>query len=260
MPRPRTALPRTDPLDAKDRNARRQGLGPRTQAQVFSRKKFFFRRSQKKFFKKILLVLELRSRGFYVQAYADDLAVLVTGAIVLWLRGMAQNWALEQEVQTSNKKTEIVLFTHKRNPDLGSLSMNGPKLELSKEARLLGVTLDSKLTCKPHLNQIARKATTALMQCRQIVGKTLEINPSMMKWIYTDMIRPIMSYTCVSWAGGLNKKYLVRKLTKMQRLARLMISSAFPGTPLVLWKYCSTLLPLRNFCWLRQCRVIQNHS
>ena len=38
-PRPRTALPRTDPLKAKDRNARDQGQRPRTQAQVFSEKK-----------------------------------------------------------------------------------------------------------------------------------------------------------------------------------------------------------------------------
>ena len=53
----------------------------------------------------------------------------------------------------------------------------------------------------------------------------------MMKWIYTAMIHPIMSYVCVSWAGGLNKKYLVRKLTNVQRLACLMVSSAFPGTP-----------------------------
>ena len=45
------------------------------------------------------------------------------------------------------------------------------------------------------------------------------------------MIRPIMSYACVSWAGGLNKKYPVRKLTKLQRLAFLMILSAFPRTP-----------------------------
>ena len=103
--------------------------------------------------KKFLLVLELRSRCFYVQAYADDLAVLVTGADMLWTRGMAQkainiaaNWASEQELQFSSKKTKIVLFTHKRNLDLGSLSMNGSKLEPSKEARLLGVTLHRKLT------------------------------------------------------------------------------------------------------------------
>ena len=35
--RPRTAFPSTDTLEAKDRNARRQG--PRTQAQVLSKKK-----------------------------------------------------------------------------------------------------------------------------------------------------------------------------------------------------------------------------
>ena len=46
------------------------------------------------------------------------------------------------------------------------------------------------------------------------------------------MIRPIMSYACVSWAGGLNKKYLVRKFTQVQRLACLMILSAFPVTPI----------------------------
>ena len=36
-PRPRTAFPRTDPLEAKDRNARSQG--PRTQPQVVFKKK-----------------------------------------------------------------------------------------------------------------------------------------------------------------------------------------------------------------------------
>ena len=38
-PRPRTALQRADPLEAKDRKARGQGL--RTPAQVFSKKKVF---------------------------------------------------------------------------------------------------------------------------------------------------------------------------------------------------------------------------
>ena len=116
--------------------------------------------------------------------------MLVTGAGMLWIRGIAQkainiaaNWALEQELQFSSKKTEIVLFTHKRNPDLVSLSMNGSKLELSEEARLLGVTLDNKVTWKPRIIPITSKATTALLQCKQTVGKTWGIKPSMMKWI-----------------------------------------------------------------------------
>ena len=83
------------------------------------------RSPKKNVFKKFLLVLELRGRGFYVQAYAHDLAVLVTGADMLWIRGLAQkalsiaaNWASEQELQFSSKKTEIVVFNHQRNPDL----------------------------------------------------------------------------------------------------------------------------------------------
>ena len=159
----------------------------------------------------------------------------------------AANWASEQELQFSSKKTEIVLFTLKRNPDLGSLSMNGSKLELSKEVRLLGVTLDSKLTWKTHTTQINRKATTALMQYRQIVGKTWGTKPSLLKWIYTAMIRPIMSYACLSWAGGLNKKYLVRKLKMVQRLACLMISSAFLGTPTGALEILLNITPIEEF-------------
>ena len=78
--------------------------------------------------------------------------MLLTGADMLWITVMAQkaiiiaaNWASEQELQFSSKKIQIVLFTHKWNPDLGFLSMNGSKLELSWEARLLSaVTIDGK--------------------------------------------------------------------------------------------------------------------
>ena len=61
-PRPRTAFPRTDTLEAKDRNARGQGQEPRTQAQVLSKKKrssqkFFKRSPQKNVFQKIFQAL-----------------------------------------------------------------------------------------------------------------------------------------------------------------------------------------------------------
>ena len=60
-PRPRTAFPRTDPLEAKDRNARGQGQEPRTQAQVLSKKrssqKFFRRSTKNNVFQKFFQVL-----------------------------------------------------------------------------------------------------------------------------------------------------------------------------------------------------------
>ena len=69
----------------------------------------------------------------------------------------------------------------------------------------------------------------------------------MMKWIYTAMIRPIMSYACVSWAGGLNKKHLVRKLTKVRKLACLMISLGFPGTPTGALEILLNINPTQEF-------------
>ena len=52
-PRPRTAFPRTDSLEAKDRNAR--GQGPRTQARVLSKKK-------KKVFTKIFQAISKKKK------------------------------------------------------------------------------------------------------------------------------------------------------------------------------------------------------
>ena len=68
-----------------------------------------------------------------------------------------------------------------------------------------------------------------------------------MKWIHTAMICPIMPYTCVSWAGGLNKKYQVRTLTKVQRLVCLMISSGFSGTPIGALKILPNITPIEEF-------------
>ena len=55
--------------------------------------------------------------------------------------------------------------------------MKGSKFQPSQEAKLLGVTLDSKLMWTPRIILITRKATPAFMQCRQIVGKTWGTKP-----------------------------------------------------------------------------------
>ena len=56
-----------------------------------------------------------------------------------------------------------------------------------------------------------------------------------------------MSYACVSWTGSLSNKHLVRKFTKVQRLACLMISSAFPGTPTGTLEILLNITPIEEF-------------
>ena len=78
-PNPRTAFPKTNHLEVKDRNARDQGQGPRTLAQVFSKKrspKFFCRQSPKEENKKGL-------RKFFARFLAFSNKILTVQKIVL---------------------------------------------------------------------------------------------------------------------------------------------------------------------------------
>ena len=79
----------------------------------------------------------------------------------------------------------------------------------------------------------------------------------MMKWIYTATIRSIVSYACVSWAGGLNKKYRVRKLTMVHRLACLIISSAFPGNPTGALEILLNITPIEG---ILLAEVVRGHA
>ena len=172
---------------------------------------------------------------------------------MLWIKGrnqkalnIASNWAQNQELQFSSKKTEIVLFTNKRKPAFGTLRLNGRQLKISKEATLLGITLDSKLTWKLHITRIARKATVALLQCRQMVGRAWKLNSANMRWIYTAMTTT-RHHICGYILGcGVGKKYLAKKLSRIRTLACLMISSAFPSTPTGALEMLLNIIPINE--------------
>ena len=156
------------------------------------------------------LLVDLRNRDFHVLGHADDVTILVTGTNMLWIKGRAQkalniasNWAHNQELQFSSKKTETVLFTKKGSRISEPAFKRTPARNFPKSNTTIGVTLDSKLTWKLHIPRIARKATVALLQCRQIVGRAWGLNPTSMRWIYTAMIRPVITYACTSWEAGL---------------------------------------------------------
>ena len=167
---------------------------------------------------------------------------------MLWIKGRAQkalniasNWAHNQELQFSNKKTKIVLFINKRKPDFGTFRLKGHQREISKEATLLGVTLDSKLTWKPHV-YLETNSTW-----KQTVGRAWGLNPTSMRWIYTAMIRLVIKYARTSWVGEVNKKNLAKKLSRVQRLACLTISSAFPSTPSGALEMLLNIMPINEF-------------
>ena len=61
--------------------------------------------------------------------------------------------------------------------------------------KILGVTMDEKLTFASHINQVERKSSTGLKTIREIKGLA-RISRSSLLQIYNSLVRSIMEYAC----------------------------------------------------------------
>ena len=52
-----------------------------------------------------------------------------------------------------------------------------------------------------------------------------------MKWIYTGVIRPKLTYACLTWGNKINTKILQQKLSSLNRLACLLTANLTRTTP-----------------------------
>jgi hypothetical protein len=144
-------------------------------------------------------------------------------------------WCSTKGLSISALKTKIIMFTWNRKWTLRPIKVGNTTIGLSNSAKFLGVTLDNKLNCNEHISNITKKATSSLtlMQCTKAVGSTWGLNPKTCKWIYTAVIRPILSYCACVWIRATNTKTTATKLERVQALAvalRIM-SRAMPSTP-----------------------------
>ena len=149
-----------------------------------------------------------------IQGFADDLSLIATlasssngkgGFDADTLREITQKslnsideWCKENGLKISALKTHSVMFTWKRKWKFSvPLKFDNDIMEMKSSTRFLGVTLDSKLTWNEHIINQCKKAKGILMQCRKAVGPTWGFTPKTMKWIYTAVVRPSLSYGAV---------------------------------------------------------------
>jgi hypothetical protein len=98
-------------------------------------------------------------------------------------------------------KTVVIPFTRKRENTKGLREpiLSGEKIQLSSEVRYLGITLDKGLTWKNKLDKVINKAYKAFWTCRGTFGKTWGLKPKVIYWIYTMVVRPIVTYAVTVW-------------------------------------------------------------
>jgi hypothetical protein len=165
--------------------------------------------------------------GYYTLGYADDMAILIRGKFPNTLSellqealSMVQQWCDRTQLSITPQKMMIVPFTWKR--DLRGLkepTLSGHMLQLTTEVKYLELILDKELTWKAQMKNVMDKAYTAFWTCKGTSGKTWGLKPRVVHWIYTMVIRPVLTYSSTVW--WLKVRYNVSKteLSKIQRLA-----------------------------------------
>jgi hypothetical protein len=103
--------------------------------------------------------------------------------------------------------------------------------QLSSKVKYLGLMLDKRLTWKRQLDEVINKAYEAFWTCRGTFGKTWGLEPKMIYWIYTVVVRPIVTYAATIWWPRVNLKASQAELSKLQRMACLGITGAIRTTP-----------------------------
>jgi hypothetical protein len=95
----------------------------------------------------------------------------------------------------------------------------------------LGVTLDSRLTWKEHIETKARKDQNLTWACKRSFSAWWDLGPNVVHWLYVAIVRPTITFASVIWWPGCQTASTKKKLSKVQRLACLGITGALRTTP-----------------------------
>ncbi len=101
----------------------------------------------------------------------------------------------------------------------------------SDTVKYLGVLLDSKLTCGPHIREKAKEATRLLYCFKTSVGQLWGPNPYLMRWVLTGIALPKIMYRAMVWVNkAANYKIY---LARVQKLGLLAMAHVHRSTPTV---------------------------
>lgn len=136
--------------------------------------------------------------GASMSQFADDICIWATGkdakcavAKLQQATDLIQKWCLKWRVKMNPSKSKLVLFSRKtQDPNPPSINLFKTWINPVPEAKFLGLTLDSQLRFKTHIEEVEGRARQRLNVIRALAGAGVDKN-RLMK-LYKTYIRPLM--------------------------------------------------------------------
>ncbi|KAJ5987644.1 hypothetical protein N7522_011892 [Penicillium canescens] len=171
--------------------------------------------------------------------YADDLGLLFVGDSLeetsqqlvevyktITLSGAASGLPFSLE------KTEIQHFSKQRKLSAPTVTLPGVgEIKPSPYTRWLGVLLDSKLTCRPHINWVFSRGKQLALHLRKLSNTQRGCPVASMRAAVIQCVIPTALYGAEVFYTGRGQKGLIDSLRSLLRLAALAILPAYRTTP-----------------------------
>lgn len=160
--------------------------------------------------------------------YADDAAYIATSlnvrhAAVKMQRvlDLLPEWLSKWRLSVNVSKTQAIVIGACRLPP--PLKLLGADVRWALTAKYLGVTIDSRLTMRSHVRQVAAKSRTTSALLRPVLSSRLPLRAKL--GIYKTYIRPIITYATPAWLA-LTSETNRKTLRVQQNLALRRITDA----------------------------------
>ena len=138
--------------------------------------------------------------------YADDCSALYGGRrldhAISRLQKMLDSltaWGRRCGLKFNPDKSVAVVFTRSRKLPTTTLKIDGKAIAYKQEVKYLGVTLDSKLQWKTHIDDKTKKAKKFISQVASITRNNWGPKPALMRWAYLSIVRPMLCYGSMIW-------------------------------------------------------------
>ena len=167
-------------------------------------------------------------------SYADDFHVgesspdlsLLTSALSEDLRQI-ESWADEKNLSIASNKSSITLFT----PDPAQAQFKGDVIPINKYPKILGITLDTKLTFSHHIEDIKTRLSRRLQILKALAGTSWGQCKETLLLTYKSLIRSLINYGCPLWYPNVSETF-IKKLQVIQNSALRTVTGCHMKSPI----------------------------
>ena len=195
---------------------------------------------------------QIETRG-----YADDACLVIANQDPRYMEERIQrslhranSWAKRCGLKLSVKKTVAMVFCRSNKISLDGLKglyLGNHKVEYVESTKYLGVTLDTRLDWRCHLQTKTKTAIQLFFMLKKALGTYWGPKPNLIKWIYTGMVRPAISYGCLVWGRAAKLKGWHKKFRKINSLILRMMAPQRRATPIASMELMTYTEPIDIF-------------